>query len=1404
MEQNETDEPTKILINDKEIDKDEKLSKIKSCIRNFFNNLFSKNSPSDSFPYKNKALENTFWCSQTIYIRIILLSCFFSFVVSWNQNIALIGDNGLTPAKDHVNKILEDLKNESIWTKIQNFHSLFLFLPVCNFTINLLPIIGIILSLTGLFLNYINLIIILSIYILLQSIYSIGNIWFNYVYELELLELVFLCLFLVPLYKNHLKKKYSTTCLIRYIARFFVFKVLIGSSLIRLRNTDLWGRLEGKYYIYETQPLPSSLSYFLHSSILLSKLDNLFSILTECIFSFFILFPIRSFRLVGGCIIFIYCLLNFFSGNSYLFYFLLLAPLMFCFDDNILLKFFFKWRRNEILNVVKEKIINQNKSKRYFKSFDIFYFTGMSSEELSKIYDTYFNSNKERNTPTQEEELISRSGSNEITFYKNESILKNIKNDIYNIFYWIYSKNGLQYFIRNKNLSFEIISHIICSIIIIIYICIATIYPMTTFHFIFYLLIFNLYAVYIFAYTNNIISKIISQMTLLISILLIYSNKIFLYGFVDIFYSSLFFINLVCLFILSFFFLNNRRFIFKFTAQYFYFILFIYFLSFFIRNSLSPYQVMNAEYGSFELMNVYGSFGKIKKARKEIIIQGTESKNINDNTVWKNYEFNCKPDNVFKNMCNQFRLLFHFIPIIYIDRLDWQLSVLSDKEDETILEIQWFKKFLTKLSLKDENIISLLYKNPFMSNNIKAPYYLRILNNVYKFSENDEKQWWDIVSSKVIVKPHHIPVVTEDFTTNKEMDHKNFMLSNSIQQISKHHNHRLRKHIKNSQNIYEREKKLKEQNKVEQQRKMEEQNKIEQQKKKLEKELKKIEEQKKKLEEQQKKLDEERKKLDEEGKKLEQQRKVEEYKISEEKKRLEKEIEYVKEKELEEQRTIDEEKKKLERQIKHVEEKKHEEQRIIDEEKKKLERQIKHVEEKKHEEQRIIDEEKKKLEKEIEYVKEKELEEQRIIDEEKKRLERQKKIEQQNIYEQREIEEKKKKLEELKKVQEHKIKLEEQKLIEEKKRIKEEKEKLEQQNIQKKNENKSNEELDERLKSELLSENQKNMSTIHKLNNSNNLQHIKMHGESPSTKGELNESIDEELNNELYENPKKHESSEELNEVDNDMKNDEEIIEPEEESNEEIEEKQEESNEQIEEEKKKKSSEEIKEEEQQESSDEIEKKKNEKLSEQVDEDEKLENELNEQIEEKENEELINDEIKQKEELEKESYEDIEENEEENGSDKQLRKEKIEDLLNEEKRQKLQDEFNIKKEGVEVENIDKKGKNSFDKSKNKNIKKDEELERSKSNVASYEFKKFFQNGNTKNELDNAIKNSYTKYKLLNNYSNKINKLGLFNIYNDRNKFAGISKLKENSNNEGNGDVYLKDAIHDNDNNKKNLA
>ncbi|ANQ09101.1 Integral membrane protein [Plasmodium coatneyi] len=814
MEHPEVKGPTRILVNDKDVSNEGGLPKARKWLKELVKNVFLQEDTEDAFPFNNKALRNTFWTSQLMCTRIILLSCFFSFVVAWQQNIPLIGEDGLTPAKEHVNKMMKDLHDEGIWEKFRTFHSLFWFLPASDLVLTVLPIVGMVLSLVALLLNQINIVTVLPIYVILQSIYSVGNVWYNYVFEIELLELVFLSLLLVPLCRNHLKCRFSSTPFVRYVCRFFVFKVLLGSSLIRFRNTDSWGNLEGKYYLYETQPLPSSIGYIFHGSFTMSKLDNLFCILTECVFSFFILFPVRSFRLIGGVLILLYCVLNFVTGNSYLFYVLLVAPLMFCFDDEVLLPFVLKSRRNEVLSVVREKATQLSKSRGYFQSFDVLYCTGFSVDEVNKMKDAYFRIDSEEgayngddkegsawnggnhwngwnntrgiSSQPEKEHLLSRATSNQETnFYPEENHMECIKKDVLNAFHWIFSKKGPQYILNNYNTSRELIVHVVCVLIMLTYnsFCVYLTYftRESIFLFFVYVSIFLVYMVYLFFFTKNVFPCLVSQVGLLFTVSLIYTNYIFQHGFSDVYFSSLFFLHLFCLLSLSVFHLSNQRFVVKCLSQYFYFVLFLYFLCFFVQNALSPLQVMNAEYGNFQQMNVYGSFGHINKVRREIIITASNPSNGSSiatsggklHSGWDNYEFNCKPDNVEKTLCSQFRLVYGFLPVLYVDRLDWQFNQLSYSDDQTILHTSWFQRFLNKLASNDEGVLSLLYRTPSFVNpppgknpSKSGTIHLTVSSDVYRFSPQGEKNaWWEVVSSRVILEQKGLQASNGGFIT---------------------------------------------------------------------------------------------------------------------------------------------------------------------------------------------------------------------------------------------------------------------------------------------------------------------------------------------------------------------------------------------------------------------------------------------------------------------------------------------------------------------------------------------------------------------------------------------------------------------------------------------------------------
>ncbi len=148
-----------------------------------------------------------------------------------------------------------------------------------------------------------------------------------------------------------------------------------------------------------------------------------------------------------------------------------------------------------------------------------------------------------------------------------------------------------------------------------------------------------------------------------------------------------------------------------------------------IVNMLSPNQIMNTSFDPFHLMNTYGAFGSVGKIRYEIIIQGTQNRELGPNTQWKEYEFWAKPGDVQRRP-----------PFIapYQPRLDWQIwfAAMSTIEREP-----WLVHLIYKLLQNDPGALRLLAKNPFPD---RRPTYIRVELYEYHFTRLGESPgtWW--------------------------------------------------------------------------------------------------------------------------------------------------------------------------------------------------------------------------------------------------------------------------------------------------------------------------------------------------------------------------------------------------------------------------------------------------------------------------------------------------------------------------------------------------------------------------------------------------------------------------------------------------------------------------------------
>ena len=148
-------------------------------------------------------------------------------------------------------------------------------------------------------------------------------------------------------------------------------------------------------------------------------------------------------------------------------------------------------------------------------------------------------------------------------------------------------------------------------------------------------------------------------------------------------------------------------------------------------NLLSPSQAMNASFEPLHLVNTYGAFGSVTRQRDEVILEGTDDPAPGPHTVWKEYEFKCKPGDVNRAPC---------VVSPYHYKIDWQMwfAAMSGYRYHP-----WILNFIAKLLHNDPATLSLIGKNPFPG---MPPKWIRGRLFRYRFSTAEEKNktgaWW--------------------------------------------------------------------------------------------------------------------------------------------------------------------------------------------------------------------------------------------------------------------------------------------------------------------------------------------------------------------------------------------------------------------------------------------------------------------------------------------------------------------------------------------------------------------------------------------------------------------------------------------------------------------------------------
>ena len=271
-----------------------------------------------------------------LILRWLGLVYFVAFVSLANQILPLIGKNGLLPANLYLRQAERFLGSR--WSAFWQLPSLF-WVGVSDPWMLSLSWLGVILSLLVLF-GYANAILMAVLWGLYLSFVHIGQDWYSYGWEIQLLETGFLAIFLCPLLDGRPFSNRPPPILVIWMFRWLIFRIMLGAGLIKIRGDACWRDLTCLYYHYETQPIPNPLSRTLHfMPHWFHNLGALWNHFNELVCPWFVFGPRRA-RHLAGILLFSFQVVLIFSGNLSFLNWLTIVPALACFDDTLLCHLF--------------------------------------------------------------------------------------------------------------------------------------------------------------------------------------------------------------------------------------------------------------------------------------------------------------------------------------------------------------------------------------------------------------------------------------------------------------------------------------------------------------------------------------------------------------------------------------------------------------------------------------------------------------------------------------------------------------------------------------------------------------------------------------------------------------------------------------------------------------------------------------------------------------------------------------------------------------------------------------------------------------------------------------------------------------------------------------------------------
>src|SRR5262245_1229051 len=274
----------------------------------------------------------SYWLTRFVLLRLLGLVYLFAFLSLAQQVLPLIGHDGLLPADALLARLTAHFGSRRAGFAASP--SLF-WLGVSDRVLLATAWLGVGLS-TVVLAGFANALLLAVLWALYLSFVHIGQDWYGYGWEIQLIETGFLATFLCPLLDPRPFPRRPPPVVVFWLFRWLIFRIMLGAGLIKLRGDRCWRDLTCLYWHYETQPIPNPLSRGLHfMPRWFHRLGVLFNHLAELVSPWFVFGP-RPARHAAGTVLLGFQVFLLLSGNLSFLNWLTIVPILACFDDGLL------------------------------------------------------------------------------------------------------------------------------------------------------------------------------------------------------------------------------------------------------------------------------------------------------------------------------------------------------------------------------------------------------------------------------------------------------------------------------------------------------------------------------------------------------------------------------------------------------------------------------------------------------------------------------------------------------------------------------------------------------------------------------------------------------------------------------------------------------------------------------------------------------------------------------------------------------------------------------------------------------------------------------------------------------------------------------------------------------------